>query len=210
MKKANLDEEIAELKQYLLPTEQTPDLALRECGRWMPLLCLFALSVLLWLLGKQLIPFEPQRFSAPWSRELIGTSILLIFLPIAAYLLTLHLKNRLHPPLILSASGLKLRNWPHLLPWSHLERIGFDLPSPGLCCISLYFQPFPEPLNSEWCMGIRVFKKQSLVVINGNKLRLPGQETQATLIDLMQTLHHYKDNATARKRLAELGVSLDD
>jgi len=210
MKKTNLDEQIAELKQYLLPTAQTPELALREHSRWMPLLCLFALSVLLWLLARQLIPFEPKRFFAPWPRELIGTSILLIFLPIAAWLLTLHLKNRLHPPLILSASGLKLRNCPHLLPWSHLERIGFDLPSPGFCCISLYFHPFPELLKSEWCMAIRVFKKQSVVVIHGNKLRLPGQETQATLIDFLQTLHHYKDNATARKRLTELGVSLDD
>jgi len=173
-------------------------------------MCLLALSILLWLLSYQLIPCESQRFSVSCSRKLIGTSILLIFLPIAVFLLALHLKNRLHPPLILSVSGLKLRNSPHLLPWSDLERIGIDLPSLGLCCISLYFQSFPSYLESEWCMGIRVFKKKSLVVINGNKLRLSGQETQATLIDFLQTLHHYKDNAINRKRLAELGISLDD
>jgi len=140
------------------------------------------------------------------ARKIIGASILLIFIPICILLLVLHGKNRLQPPLILKAEGFQLRNYPQLLPWSVLDNVGIDSPSKGMNCLALFLKSLPADMQSERCLGIRLSKKQSRILINGNALRLRGQ---ASLVDAHVTIQRYAANAYARKRLAELGVKVD-
>jgi len=196
--------EIETLYRYLLPAEQTPDLVLRERGWLISCLSLVFPLALLGTLGYQLIQFGTQGFLAYLleRNNLIGIACLLPFVPISALLISINIRHRLHPPLIISKDGVKLRNWPNWLVWEQICDIYFDSSGRTTSNLVLSVSNLPDALKSEWGWGIRVIRKKSMICINGERLRLSLKAA------LSETIGRYADNAAARSRLAELGIEV--